>query len=168
MIKKTIAVLTMLILSAALMWAVWEGNAAAGVQKDFPSGLFASSDILPKHTLIEITNLEQNITSRAVIIGNTGSDGLLVKVSPDLAAALAIKAGNTVRVRVSVPPLVAEEGADPVLLGKVENKRSAPKVVPEKPAAKQPQVISAKKTVQNDDSRKRPYEEPVQAEPAPP
>ena len=168
MIKKTIAVLTMLILSAALMWAIWEGNAAAGVQKDFPSGLFASSDILPKHTLIEITNLEQNITSRAVIIGNTGSDGLLVKVSPDLAAALAIKEGNTVRVRVSVPPLVAEEGADPVLLGKVENKRSAPKVVPEKPAVKQPQVIPAKKTVQNVERRKRPYEEPVQAEPAPP
>ena len=70
MIKKTITVLSMLVLSAALIWAVWEGNAAAGSKEDFPSGLFASSDLFPKYTLIEITNLEQNTTSRAVIIGN--------------------------------------------------------------------------------------------------
>ena len=85
MIKKIITVLSMLILSTALIWAVWEGNAAAGSQEDFPAGLFASSDLFPKYTLIEITNLEQNTKSRAVIIDNAGSDGLLVKVSPDLA-----------------------------------------------------------------------------------
>ena len=142
MIKKTITVLCMLILSTALIWAVWEGNAASGSGEDFPSGLFASSDLFPKYTLIEITNLEQNITSRAVIIGNTGSDGLLVKVSPDLAAALAIKEGNTVRVRVSVPPLVAEEGADPVLLSKVEDKQPVPAVVPEK-SLSEPEIVPA-------------------------
>ena len=115
MIKRTITVLSMLMLSAALTWAIWEGNAAAGSQEDFPTGLFASSDLFPKYTLIEITNLEQNTTSRAVVIGDMGSDGLLVKVSPDLAQALSIKEGSIARVRVSVPPLVAEEGADPVL-----------------------------------------------------
>ena len=142
MIKKTITILSMLILSAALIWAVWEGNAASGSGEDFPSGLFASSDLFPKYTLIEITNLEQNMISRAVIISNTGSDGLLVKVSPDLAAALAIKEGNTVRVRVSVPPLVAEEGADPVLLSKVEDKQPVPAVVPEK-SLSEPEIVPA-------------------------
>ena len=154
MIKKTITVLTMLILSAALMWAVWEGNGAAGSQEDFPSGLFASSDLFPKYTLIEITNLEQNTTSRAVIIGDMGSDGLLVKVSPDLAKALAIKEGSTVRVRVSVPPLVAEEGADPVLLSKVEDKQPKATSSSAKPINEEPQVI--------------PAEEPVKTEPEPP
>ena len=122
MIKKTITIASMVILSAALMWAVWEGNAAAGSSEDFPSGLFASSDLFPKYTLIEITNLENNIISRAVIINNKGAQGVLVQLSPDLAKALALQEGNTARVRVSIPPLVAEEGADPVLLGKVEPK----------------------------------------------
>lgn len=129
MIKRLTTVVGMFILSAALIWAVWEGNAAVGTREEFPSGLFAASDLFPKHTLIEIVNLEQNTTSRAVIIANTGAGGLLLKASPELAAALAIKAGNTVRVRVSVPPLVEEEGADPMLISRKEEK---------KPAASQP------------------------------
>ena len=167
MIKKTIMIASMVILSAALMWAVWEGNAAAGSSEDFPSGLFASSDLFPKYTLIEITNLEKNTTSRAVIIDNKGAQGVLVKVSPDLAKALAIQEGSTVRVRVSIPPLVAEEGADPVLLGKLEPKKVAsttatpaqptdaepaqPEPVPEEPVAPIAEVT-----------------EPVQPEPAQP
>ena len=98
------------------MWAVWEGNAAVGSAEEFPSGLFASSELFPKHTLVEIVNLEQNTKSRAVIVENIGAEGVLIKLSPDLAVALAVRKGTTVRVRVSIPPLVAEEGADPVLL----------------------------------------------------
>ena len=168
MIKKTIAIASMLVLSVALIWAIWEGNAAAGSQEDFPAGLFASSDLFPKYTLIEITNLEQNTTSRAVVIGNTGADGVLIKISPDLAEALSIKEGSTVRVRVSVPPLVAEEGADPVLLGKVEEKRPIPTASPAETANTKPQVIQAEKPVQKDDNGKDSYEAPIQNEPAPP
>ena len=186
MIKKIMTVLSMLILSTALTWAVWEGNAVAGSQEEFPAGLFASSDLFPKYTLIEITNLEQNITSRAVVIDNEGAQGVLVKVSPDLARVLAIKEDSTVRIRVSIPPLVAEEGADPVLLGKVEERQPTPTAVPEKPAEEAPQtspveavpieepVQPAEKPIQEDNNRKDPYEEPIQNEaviqnePAPP
>jgi len=172
MIKKIMTVLSMLILSTALIWAVWEGNAVAGSQEEFPAGLFASSDLFPKYTLIEITNLEQNITSRAVVIDNEGAQGVLVKVSPDLARVLAIKEDSTVRIRVSIPPLVAEEGADPVLLGKVEERQPTPTAVPEKPAEEAPQtspveavpieepVQPAEKPIQN--------EAVIQNEPAPP
>ena len=162
MIKKTITVLSMLILSATLIWAVWEGNAAMGSQEEFPAGLFASSDLFPKYTLIEISNLEQNIKSRAVIIGDTGSDGLLVKVSPDLAKALAIKAGSTVRVRVSIPPLVAEEGADPVLLGKVGNKQPDSS---ETPTLKDSVLVSEGALAQEDNAEHT-GEPPVKSEPA--
>jgi len=187
MIKKIMAVLSMLLLSTALTWAVWEGNAAAGLQEEFPTGgLFASSDLFPKYTLIEITNLEQNITSRAVVINNEGAQGVLVRVSPDLAKILAIKEGRTVRVRVSIPPLVAEEGADPVLLGKVEERQPVQTAAPEKPAEETPQaspveavpieepVQPAEKPVEEDNNRKDPYEKPIQNEapiqnePAPP
>jgi len=172
MIKKTITVLSMLVISAALIWAVWEGNAAAGSKEDFPSGLFASSDLFPKYTLIEITNLEQNTTSRAVIIGNAGADGVLVKVSPDLAAALSIQEGSTVRVRVSVPPLVAEEGADPVLLSKVEDKPSVSPASSEKPEAEASDTVSSEEAPQEETPQEEAQEiheeEPVQNEPAPP
>ncbi|UTC51719.1 SPOR domain-containing protein [Treponema sp. OMZ 855] len=186
MIKKIMTVLSMLLLSTALTWAVWEGNAAAGSQEEFPTGLFASSDLFPKYTLIEITNLEQNITSRAVVINNEGAQGVLVKVSPDLAKILAIKEGRTVRVRVSIPPLVAEEGADPVLLGKVEERQLAPTATSETPIEETPQVSPveavpaeepiqpAEEPVQEDNNRKDSYEEPIQNEvpiqnePAPP
>ena len=176
MIKKIMTVLSMLILSTALTWAVWEGNAVAGSQEEFPAGLFASSDLFPKYTLIEITNLEQDITSRAVVIDNEGAQGVLVKVSPDLARVLAIKEDSTVRIRVSIPPLVAEEGADPVLLGKVEERQPTPTAVPEKPAEEAPQtspveaapieepVQPAEKPIQEDNNRKGPYEEPIQNE----
>lgn len=186
MIKKIMTVLSMLILSTALTWAVWEGNAVAGSQEEFPAGLFASSDLFPKYTLIEITNLEQDITSRAVVIDNEGAQGVLVKVSPDLARVLAIKEDSTVRIRVSIPPLVAEEGADPVLLGKVEERQPTPTAVPEKPAEEASQtspveavpieepVQPAEKPIQEDNNRRDPYEEPIQNEaviqnePAPP
>lgn len=118
MIKKTLTIVSMFLLTTTFIWAVWEGNAAAGSREEFPTGLFAYSDLFPKHTLIEVINLEQNTKSRAVIIGNKKTDGLLIKMSPDLAAALAIKTGMTVRVRVSLPALVSEKGADPVLMGK--------------------------------------------------
>lgn len=145
MIKKTITIAGMLILSVTLIWAAWEGKAAAGSQEDFPSGLFASSDLFPKYTLIEIINLEQNTKSRAVIIENTDANGLLVKVSPDLAAALAIKTGTTVRVRVSVPPIVAEDGADPVLLSQPSRSGKTPRVVAKPvPQAEPKQMVPAK------------------------
>lgn len=140
MFKKTITIVILCILSIASIWAVWEGNAAAGSAEEFPSGLFASSDLFPTHTLIEIVNLEQNTKSRAVIVGNTGADGVLIKLSPDLAAALAVRKGTTVRVRVSIPPLVAEEGADPVQLTKKSagSAAAAPEAVQTEPLAQLP------------------------------
>ena len=187
MIKKTIMIASMVILSAALMWAVWEGNAAAGSSEDFPSGLFASSDLFPKYTLIEITNLENNIISRAVIIKSEGAQGVLVKVSPDLAKVLEIQEGSTARVRVSIPPLVAEEGADPVLLGKLEPKKAAsttatpaqppdaepaqPEPVPEEPAAPIAEVTEPAQSEPVPEEPVAPIAEvaePVQPEPAQP
>ena len=186
MIKKTIMIASMVILSAALMWAVWEGNAAAGSSEDFPAGLFASSDLFPKYTLIEITNLEKNTTSRAVIIDNKGAQGVLVKVSPDLAKVLEIQEGSTARVRVSIPPLVAEEGADPVLLGKLEPKKAAsttatpaqppdaepaqPEPVPEEPAAPIAEVTEPAQPEPVPEEPEAPIAEvtePAQSEPVP-
>ncbi|MEL3906346.1 MAG: SPOR domain-containing protein [Treponema sp.] len=153
MIKKTFTVISMFLFTTTLMWAVWEGNAAAGSNDEFPAGLFAYSTLLPKHTLIEVLNLENNRSSRAVIIGNTGTDGLIIKMSPDLAAALAVRIGNTVRIRLSVPAHVAETGADPVLIAKNPDiPLSVPPVPVEEPAPSVEDTVVSKQPAAREES----------------
>lgn len=101
------------VISFSSIWAVWEGNGGIGAASDFPAeGLFARSDMFPKHTLLEITNLEKNITVRAVVMGQSGIPGLLISLSPELGAKLEISPGKVVRVRVLTPSPVREIGDD--------------------------------------------------------
>lgn len=103
----------MFIISVASLWAVWEGNGGIGIATDFPQeGLFARSDMFPKHTLLEITNLEKNITARAVVVGQSGIPGLLLSLSPELGSKLSIDGGRVVRMRVVTPSPVQEIGDD--------------------------------------------------------
>ena len=89
------------------VWAVWEGNAGIAAATEFPgSGLYAKSDMFPKNTVVEITNLETEITVRAIITGTSGVPGLVAVLSPETAAALNIRTGSVSRVRISVPSVV--------------------------------------------------------------
>lgn len=110
--KKVLFVL-IFITSFSCIWAVWEGNGGIGSSTDFPAeGLFVRSDMFPKHTLLEITNLEKNIKARAVVIGPSGIPGLLVSLSPELGEKLKVPKGKVVRIRVFTPSPVNEEGDD--------------------------------------------------------
>lgn len=107
-----ICIAVMLIVPAASMWAVWEGNAGIAAASEFPgSGLYARSDMFPKNTIVEIENLETEITIRAVITGSAGIPGLVAVLSPNTAAALNISPGSVSRVRISIPAPVAEKPA---------------------------------------------------------
>ncbi|WP_029410572.1 SPOR domain-containing protein [Treponema pedis] len=115
---KKLIVSIVFILSFSCIWAVWEGNGGIGAASDFPAeGLFVRSDMFPKHTLLEITNLEKNITLRAVVVGQSGIPGLLISLSPELGAKLAIASGKVVRVRVVTPSPVQEIGDDGIAAG---------------------------------------------------
>jgi len=110
--KKVLFVL-IFIISFSCIWAVWEGNGGIGSSTDFPAdGLFVRSDMFPKHTLLEITNLEKNIKARAVVIGPSGIPGLLVSLSPELGEKLKVPKGKVVRIRVFTPSPVNEDGDD--------------------------------------------------------
>ncbi|UTY25660.1 SPOR domain-containing protein [Treponema denticola] len=101
------------IISFSCIWAVWEGNGGIGSSTDFPAeGLFVRSDMFPKHTLLEITNLEKNVKARAVVIGPSGIPGLLVSLSPELGEKLGVPRGKVIRIRVLTPSPVNEEGDD--------------------------------------------------------
>ena len=101
------------IISFSCIWAVWEGNGGIGSSADFPAeGLFVRSDMFPKHTLLEITNLEKNVKARAVVIGPSGIPGLLASLSPELGEKLGVPRGKVIRIRVLTPSPVNEEGDD--------------------------------------------------------
>ena len=101
------------IISFSCIWAVWEGNGGIGSSTDFPAeGLFVRSDMFPKHTLLEITNLEKNVKARAVVIGPSGIPGLLASLSPELGEKLGVPRGKVIRIRVITPSPVNEEGDD--------------------------------------------------------
>lgn len=120
--KRSIAVLlcgTVLALaSMSAAWAVWEGNAGIAGASEFPGpGLFARSDLFPRNTIVEIINLEKDITTRVVITGPSGVPGVVAILSPEAAAALNIKAGTVNRVRISVPPVTSERPAPGTVRG---------------------------------------------------
>ena len=111
--NKKVLFALIFIISFSCIWAVWEGNGGIGASSDFPAeGLFVRSDMFPKHTLLEITNLEKNIKARAVVIGPSGIPGLLVSLSPELGEKLKVPKGKVVRIRVFTPSPVNEDGDD--------------------------------------------------------
>lgn len=113
-------------------WAVWEGNAGIAAETEFPSvGYFAKSDMFPKNTLVEIVNLETEITIRVIVTGSSGVPGLVAMLSPEAAAALNVKSGSVSRVRISVPSPVTETPALGTIPGGSGTKTSDPDVNPE-------------------------------------
>ncbi|UTC93032.1 SPOR domain-containing protein [Treponema denticola] len=111
--NKKILFSLIFIISFSCIWAVWEGNGGIGSSTDFPAeGLFVRSDMFPKHTLLEITNLEKNVKARAVVIGPSGIPGLLASLSPELGEKLGVPRGKVIRIRVLTPSPVNEEGDD--------------------------------------------------------
>lgn len=116
----------------AALWATWEGNAGTGSSSDFPdSGLYALSDMFPRNTIVEITNLETGSTVRAVITGSSGVAGLVAVLAPETASALHIREGAVVRVRITTPPAVSERPAPGTLATEDALVSSDPDVNPE-------------------------------------
>ena len=111
MTKRLFFILMLFLILCSSSWAIWEGNGGTGSAADFPSdGLFVKSDMFPKHTLLEIINLEKNISARAVVIGPSGIPGLLTIFSPKLGHKLGVSADRVARIRVFIPSPVKEFG----------------------------------------------------------
>ncbi len=121
--SKTAFICLLMCLSAASAWAVWEGNAGIASSSDFPgAGMYARSDMFPKNTIVDIQNLEKNITIRVVITGPSGIPGLVALLSPETAATLNIRAGSVSRVRISIPSPINERPADGLISGSLDTK----------------------------------------------
>lgn len=144
--KKILLILFIVFCVWPLLWATWEGNGGIGAASDFPAnGLFVKSDMFPKHTLLEITNLEKSVTARAVVVGSSGVPGLLAVLSPDLGNKLSVPAGKVVRIRVLTPSPVQEIGDDGASVDVAEAASAAFQQPPKKeePVQEQPKRVTA-------------------------
>nr|AAK01461.2 acidic repeat protein [Treponema pallidum subsp. endemicum] len=97
--------------------------------------MFVRSDMFPKNTAVEISNLEKNAKAQAVVIGHAGIPGLLVSLAPAAAAQLGIGVYQAVRVRVRTLGTVrggSQTSQDGLSLA------SLPSRVPARPAQRDP------------------------------
>ena len=114
----------MILIMFALVAAVWDGSAVAGVTGDFPGdGLYGACNSFPRDTSVAVTNLENGKTVTVTITKNFDNPGVFIALSPKAAAELGMRAGTAARIRavaitasqaeVSLPPARAGETADP-------------------------------------------------------
>ena len=83
--------------------SVWEG--AAVLSEELPeNGLYIATNSLPLNTVVDVTNLENGMSSRVVVASGLSSSGFLALLSRDTANALGISKGSLSRIRMSQNP----------------------------------------------------------------
>ena len=144
----------MILIACALVAAVWDGSAVAGVAGDFPGdGLYGACNSFPRDTSVVITNLENGKTVTVTITKNFDNPGVFIALSPKAAAELGMRAGAAARIRavaitasqaeVSLPPARAGETADPDFNPKVYVERDKAAVKAAAAAVTPPAVTPA-------------------------
>jgi hypothetical protein len=88
--------------------SVWEGAASGSSGGDLPeTGYYVATNSFPRNTVVDITNLENGKTVRAIVSAPLENPGLLAVLSRDAADAIGLPARSIGRVRMNQP-------ADPV------------------------------------------------------
>ena len=101
---KKFAVIIILCLVSYILTAssIWEGAAAASNGNELPdSGNFILTNAFPVNTVINVTNLENGRTVRAVAVSGHEIPGLLAILSREAAAAIGLPARTIGRIRMS-------------------------------------------------------------------
>lgn len=107
--KKLIIVVLVGISCLSLMGAsIWEGAAAMAAGAELPeSGYYIATNSFPRNTMVDVVNLENGKTLRAIVVGGIDTTGLLGILSKEAAAILGIEKGTVGRIRINMP-------ADPI------------------------------------------------------
>jgi hypothetical protein len=84
--------------------SIWEGAAAVSSGGDLPdSGFYIATNSFPRNTVVDITNLENGKSIKAIVSAGIDSPGLLAIVSREGALAIGLEARSIGRVRMSQP-----------------------------------------------------------------
>lgn len=107
--KKLMTIVFILISCVNLMAAsIWEGAAAMASGGELPEkGYYIATNSFPRNTMVDVMNLENGKTLRAVVVSGIDTPGLLGILSREAATVLGIDKGIVGRIRVNMP-------ADPI------------------------------------------------------
>jgi hypothetical protein len=82
----------------------WEGAAAVAPEGELPAaGRYVATNSFPVNTIVDITNIENNRSIRAIVANNLNSSGLLAIVSREAAELLGMRPGSVIRIRMVQP-----------------------------------------------------------------
>jgi len=88
--------------------SIWEGAAAMAAGGELPeTGYYIATNSFPRNTMVDVVNLENGKTLRAIVVGGVDTPGLLGILSKEAASALGLEKGMVGRIRVNMP-------ADPI------------------------------------------------------
>lgn len=107
--KKLMVLFLIGISCIGLMGAsIWEGAAAMAAGGELPeNGFYIATNSFPRNTMVDVVNLENGKTLRAIVVGGIDAPGLLGILSKEAAAVLGLEKGVVGRIRVNMP-------ADPI------------------------------------------------------
>ncbi|MDR2158642.1 MAG: hypothetical protein LBP23_01100 [Treponema sp.] len=84
--------------------SVWEGAASRSTGGDLPdTGYYVASNSFPRNTVVDITNLENGKTIRAIVSAPLANPGLLAVLSKNAADAIGLPSRSIGRVRMNQP-----------------------------------------------------------------
>jgi hypothetical protein len=84
--------------------STWEGAAAIAPSGELPeTGFFVATNSFPRNTVVDITNIENGRTTRAIVANTLNNSGLLAIVSREAAEIIGMRAGSVSRIRMVQP-----------------------------------------------------------------
>ena len=82
----------------------WEGAAAVAPEGELPaSGRFIATNLFPRNTVVDITNIANNRSVRVIVANRLESPGLVALVSREAAEMIGMRPGSTSRIRMVQP-----------------------------------------------------------------
>ncbi|MCL2832349.1 MAG: SPOR domain-containing protein [Treponema sp.] len=97
--KKTLILAAAAVLLITAGASAWEGAAAVSSGTSLPeTGFYAATNTFTANTVVDITNLENNSTVRAIVMSGLDNPGILVEISPEAARAIGLNPRTVGRV----------------------------------------------------------------------
>ena len=82
---------------------IWEGSGRLGSSRSLRAETFAvSTSAFPQDSVVDVTNLENGLAVRAVVVSGLGGSRLLARLSRAAAEALGISASGMARIRITL------------------------------------------------------------------
>lgn len=94
-VKKLMILFLIGISCIGLMGAsIWEGAAAMAAGGELPEkGYYIATNSFPRNTMVDVVNLENGKTLRAIVVGGVDTPGLLGILSREAATAIGLEKG---------------------------------------------------------------------------